>query len=152
MTPPPPPPPCWNQSISCRYDGGTPEWCAPRMRATSPDRSRYRPSPTRPRLTLRSKRRKQAGVSGEPRMEEHSLCQISPKNEPYGELEAASRLFLLGNTSLWKWSDRPAPAVSGEERRRWRSLCGLTHHKRKNGLGSYAPKRRETRFGNREHK
>lgn len=72
-------PPCWNQSISRRYDGGTPEWCAPRMRATSPDRSWYRPSPTRLRLTLRFKTRKQAWVSGEPRMEEHSLCQISPK-------------------------------------------------------------------------
>lgn len=83
-----------------------------------------------------------------------ALCVKSVRTEPYVELGAASRLFLLGNTSLWKWSEGPAPnaAASGEERRWWRILCGLTDHERNNQLGFYALGRQETWVDNREHK
>lgn len=42
------------------------------------------------------------------RRRKSALCVKSVRIEPYVELGAASRLFLLANTSLWKWSEGPS--------------------------------------------
>lgn len=137
---PPITPPCWNQSISCRYDGGTPEWCAPRMRATSTDRSWYWPSPTQLRRTRRLETRQRARASGEARMEEHSLCQISPKRTRRStrscEPSLSPRKHIAGKVERRASSRRPLRPVergggggasAGTRATNARTGSGLTH-------------------------
>lgn len=140
---PPITPPCWNQSISGRYDGGTPEWCAPRMRATSTARSWYWPPPTRPghtlRLKTRKKKTKEARVSNEPRMGERSVSNQPDMNPALNwELRAVSFSSKPHRAESGATGRLPPPAASGGERAGWRSLRGLTDHARNSGLASYA--------------
>lgn len=76
-----------------------------------------------------------------------ALCVKSVRIEPYVELGAPS---LSPRKHIAVKVERRAS--SGEERRWWRILCGLTVHDRSSQLGSYAREGRETRVDQREDK